>query len=181
MIEQKIIERPIAADWWILVGAAQAILSHDEQRDKQRCADDRTPRAPNYNSGPDADGFHISFYDPQQFGRRLGELRFTRGATAAIVRGEVAPEVYSYCADLVETLDRIAGLGHNVRRWYEPNADEVIERYYRSRAAGARTTLRQLAEDTGLSYEALKKHKQRYDRAGKWGSKRDKVPRQIDT
>lgn len=172
MSELKTIERPIAADWWMLVGAAQAFLFHDGRRDKQRCADDRTPRAPNYNSGPDEAGFHISFYDPQRSGRFLGELRFTRGATATIVRGGVAPEVYDYCVGLVEALELLASGGHNFRRWLEPNADEVIERYYRSRAAGARTTLRQLAEDTGFSYGYLRSVKAAYDKAGKWGSKK---------
>jgi hypothetical protein len=54
----------------------------------------------------------------------------------------------------------------------EPSADDLIERYYRSRSQGSRVTLREIAEQYGFSYEALKKHKQRYDNAGKWGSKK---------
>lgn len=49
--------------------------------------------------------------------------------------------------------------------------DSAIEHYYRSRAAGARITLKQAAEQAGLSYTALRQHKVQYDAAGKWGSK----------
>lgn len=49
---------------------------------------------------------------------------------------------------------------------------EAIEYYYRSRARGSKMTLKQAAELAGINYEVLKKHKQRYDAAGKWGSKK---------
>jgi hypothetical protein len=50
--------------------------------------------------------------------------------------------------------------------------DKAIEHYYRVLAAGGKTTLRKVAEETGISYEALRKHKQRYDATGRWGSKK---------
>jgi len=50
--------------------------------------------------------------------------------------------------------------------------NDAIEYYYRSRASGSNITLRAVAEQFSLSYEALKKHKQRYDAGGQWGSKK---------
>lgn len=52
------------------------------------------------------------------------------------------------------------------------SAETAIERYYRSRAAGSRKTLRQIALDTVYSYDYLRKVKRQYDAAGKWGSKK---------
>ena len=37
------------------------------------------------------------------------------------------------------------------------SADDAIERYYRSRAAGSRKTLRQIADETAYSYDYLRK------------------------
>jgi hypothetical protein len=54
-------------------------------------------------------------------------------------------------------------------------ASNVIETYYRRKAAGGKVTLKQLAEETGYSVAGLKVAKQRYDAAGKWGSKTRKV------
>lgn len=57
------------------------------------------------------------------------------------------------------------------------SAEKVVERYYRARAQdircpnGRRTTLKQLAKETGYSYGYLRSVKAAYDKAGKWGSK----------
>jgi len=52
------------------------------------------------------------------------------------------------------------------------SAEAAIERYYRSRAAGSRKTLRQIAMETIYSYDYLRKVKRQYDADGKWGSKK---------
>lgn len=159
----SISERPIAMDMWTLAGAAQALMHRDRHA---------TPPAPSYNSGPDAQGYHFTLFDPDRLGRVVGELRFIRQAEATFVQVEVAEDFYAYCAGLVEFLDLLAGSAYNFRRAYEPTADEAIERYYRSRAAGSRVTLRQIAKDTGFSYGYLRTAKIAYDKVGKWGSKK---------
>ena len=50
-------------------------------------------------------------------------------------------------------------------------ADKAIERYYRVKAAGGKTTIREVAVEFGLSDKYLRKRKVEYDRLGKWGSK----------
>lgn len=53
-------------------------------------------------------------------------------------------------------------------------ANYALEKYYRRKAAGAKTTLRKIAAETGYSYDYLRVAKRRYDAAGKWGSKKAK-------
>lgn len=48
----------------------------------------------------------------------------------------------------------------------------AIEHYYRSKAAGGKITLRQVAAQTGYSYGYLRQCKMAYDAAGKWGCKK---------
>lgn len=52
--------------------------------------------------------------------------------------------------------------------------DLLIETYYRSRAAGGKITLKQLADQAGITATYLSTKKTAYDKAGKWGSKRVK-------
>ena len=53
-------------------------------------------------------------------------------------------------------------------------AEWVIERYYRQRARGSKTTLRELAKLHGFSESYLSQAKRKYDAEGKWGSKSKK-------
>jgi hypothetical protein len=53
-----------------------------------------------------------------------------------------------------------------------PSVEAVIEHYYRARARGSKITLKDAAEITGFSHSYLREVKSRYDRAGKWGSKK---------
>lgn len=163
MHEAKISERPIAMDIWTLAGAAQALMTHDEHAD---------PPAPSYNSGPDDQGYHFELLDPHHFDRVVGELRFIRHPDFTLVRVRVLEDFYPYCANMVEFLDRLTSFAQILRQRYTISAEGAIERYYRSRAAGSRKTLRQIATETAYSYDYLRKVKRQYDADGKWGSKK---------
>jgi hypothetical protein len=83
-------------------------------------------------------------------------------------RDDTAPE----WGGIAGQIRRFANDMQAIRRVGKPTADEVIERYYRSRAARRRVTLRQLAEETGYNYSYLRDVKVEYDRRGGWGSKK---------
>jgi len=77
----------------------------------------------------------------------------------------VESEGYTNAAELIEAkalLDRL-----NART----DPDKAIERYYRSRAAGGKTLLKEAAQAAGYTEGYLRKRKVIYDREGKWGSK----------
>lgn len=170
MSELKTIEGTIAADWYVLAGAAQALLHRD-----------RNDGAPRYTSGAASaqGGYQFNLSDPQRSGQHVGVLWFSTDPGATTVRFKVAPEVYNWCVGLQRFLDLMAGGAETIRQSVQPTADAVIRRYYMTKTRGGRITLRQLAEETGYSYAYLQKAKQRYDRAGKWGSGSRKGPQEI--
>ena len=170
MSEPKVIEGTIAADWWVLAGAFQALLYHDEYRDQD---EGRAPVVPSYTSAPDQGGYSFTLTDPSPhvIGRVIGRVQFIRNDGATTIRMLIAPEIHAYCWRLYQTLDLMIGGARDFRRLFEPSAEQVIERYYHSRAQGTRITLKQLAEQTGFSYSYLRTVKAAYDKAGKWGSR----------
>lgn len=171
MTEPKVDERPIAADWWLLASAAQTLLLHDRQRDEGRCAEDETPRAPRHTSSiPERDGQRLNLGSPHRIGYNVGTLRFTKEPGGTLARIEVAPAFYEYCLTLVDRLAQIIGSARSFQQ-DQPTAADVVETYYRRKAAGGKATLKMLAEETGYSLGALKKAKRQYDAAGRWGSK----------
>lgn len=165
MSEPKVIEDTIAADWWLLAGALQALLDWEYERHDT---------APGYDSGLRENGYDVAIYERGQPERVLARVLFSVGPAPTRVRIEAARArgVYTYCQQLYHFLGRLAGGADIIRRKLQPTADNVIQRYYRAKAAGGKVTLKMLAEETGYSYEYLRKAKQRYDRAGKWGSKK---------
>lgn len=56
------------------------------------------------------------------------------------------------------------------------SAEWVIGHYYRSKARGSKPTLKQLADEYGLSHAYLRQAKRKYDQAGKWGAKSKNKP-----
>jgi hypothetical protein len=166
MRDPKVIEGTIAADWWILAGALQALLNRDYYR-----YDD----APSSDSGLKEDGYDFAIYERGQPDHVLARVVFSIGPSPTPVRIEAQrlPGVYAYCEGLYQFLDLLAGGADIIRRRFQPTADNAIETYYRSRAAGSKITLRQLAVRTGYSYDYLRKAKRRYDAAGRWGSKKE--------
>lgn len=104
----------------------------------------------------------------------VGTITFNVGTTQRETVVQVAigaPEYEKWWYDRFNQLYTTAREVSELRATHSTTPDEAIEHYYRSRAAGSRITLRQIAEDTNLSYEALRKHKQRYDARGGWGAK----------
>jgi hypothetical protein len=107
---------------------------------------------------------------------------FNTGRVVASISGEhtivaIQPEPGYEDAwrQFAERLEKFAWAAHEARLNMAPNPDELVERYYRSRAAGTKMSLRKFAESTNVNYEALKKWKQSYDRRGGWGSKTGKI------
>lgn len=179
MSEPKKIEGTIATDVWALAGALDALLFFDEQRQRDKNPDldldpEWYPDTPSHTSGPDEHGYNFTLTDPSPhiIGRVLGRISLIRGEGSTFVRMLVDPSIFALADRLYQALEITVNNTQRLRQRWQPSAEQVIERYYRSRAAGARTTLRQLAKDTGFSYGYLRSVKVEYDRAGKWGSKK---------
>lgn len=81
--------------------------------------------------------------------------------------GDTRPE----WEEISRSTRRFFETAQSIRRSVEPTADELIERYYRSRAAGGKVTLKQLAGQHGFNYKYLSSVKSAYDERGGWGSK----------
>jgi hypothetical protein len=110
----------------------------------------------------------------------LGTVTTTRNDTETTMTIEPAEGEQNYWRTIEAGIEIFAAEARG-KRWIMDGltADELIERYYRARAAGDRKmTLRRLASSQHkYSYTALQKHKQRYDARGGWGSKRRQVVR----
>ena len=102
----------------------------------------------------------------------IGDFTLTttdRGMT--IITGQCEPEARERWIRALNQVQDIAAEARDIHRAIAPTPDQVIERYYRARAAGAKVTLKQAATQSGISYSWLRQRKMEYDRAGKWGSK----------
>jgi hypothetical protein len=115
--------------------------------------------------------------------REVGSITFTPTkegrATLIEITPATAADLHDYWYPALNRLESHAKEAQQMRRSQQITADEAIEYYYRSRAAGGRKiTIREVAERFRLSHTALLKHKQRYDAAGKWGSKKDTVSKE---
>lgn len=149
-------------DWRQLAGVLIAAVSRAHSLDKSR---------PRVGTGAqDAAGYTVTIYDGRVVGRDVATVHFgNTDGQARIIVETTAPYREEWEAHLT-FLQAVAVETENVRRMAEPSYDEAIQRYYRSRAAGGRKTLRQIAEEEQLSYAALRIRKMAYDRAGKWGA-----------
>ena len=103
----------------------------------------------------------------------LGEILFTSdGNYTQVYITFSVPSAEPFWRGVESFLRKMAALARAHRQEaIGTTPDEIIEYYYRSRAAGGKVTLTQLAEQAGLSYSYITKAKMKYDRAGKWGSR----------
>jgi hypothetical protein len=127
---------------------------------------------PQHQLGRDlgSNGYRTTIY--RSAGDPVGtiEITGTPGETdiVAAPANPLNPEDVAYWQEIVKRLQSFA----SIRRHVGPTADEMIEMFYRRKAQNPRATLKAFADENLWNYEALKKHKQRYDTAGKWGSKK---------
>lgn len=157
---QSTIRLTLAGDWWYYAGALKTLLS----------VDGFTP-----NDGPQRDGWSISAGDWIQDTAIVTGKDGRTSVTITIRNPNPAPRWHRY-ADQLEEMSTHA---REMRRdAYGPTGEEVIEIYYRSRAArGKKVTLKQLAEQYGFNVTYLSQAKRIYDAAGKWGSKAKNEPK----
>ena len=158
-------------EWWYFVAAVHA--HYDGVR--------TTPRLSSGAFGP---GVWVAEHRAgHEVATPLGEMSFAPadGHTQVYITFAAKDaDVIAFWSDVETFLQSLARWARFTRQtagqgW---TPDEAIAYYYRSRAAGnKKITLKAVAELTGINYEALKKHKQRYDAAGKFGSKKgQRVP-----
>jgi hypothetical protein len=100
-----------------------------------------------------------------------GVISFTASGESTAVRIVAPLWAGPFWLDLAEAMTTAAKHAQNQRRRASLTAERVIERYYRIKAAGGKTTLRQLAEEYGYHPNYLSQVKRQHDAAGKWGSK----------
>jgi hypothetical protein len=161
----------IALDWWLVTAAFEMIankLPPYPDIFSMGTSVERELKHIRYSAIADSpDGSYVS----------VGIITFRlKGNSTEVETRSDSEEFISYWRNILEALSAFVAATTRIRQAYELTADDVVERYYRSRAAGSRTTIKQLAEQYGFSYESLKKHKQRYDAAGKWGSRKGQFP-----
>jgi hypothetical protein len=165
MSEPYIIHRaslPISDWWWI--AAAAAIQARR-----------RAPQGVTWRDDFTDDGYRIDGYTESQDFAVLSIIFAKQGNGTRITMFELPAWAGFWRPIFEEEVNPLELRAHDIRRTAEPSAEEVIERYYRSRAQGSRITLRQLAEETGFSYSYLRTVKAAYDAAGGWGSKSKKL------
>lgn len=152
----------VPGDWWTIAAAFQNLAAY--------LAKDKNIAQP--FGGPGRDGYTVALYGTDR--TRLGEITFSgRNGQTDITIIPASMASMEYWTYTFERLQIFARAAHDLRRENQPTADEVIQRYYKSRAAGGRKTLRQIVEETTYSYDYIRKAKRAYDAAGKYGSKKE--------
>jgi hypothetical protein len=112
-----------------------------------------------------------------------GILRTNRAVVKFLAKGPhtqvivyTGPGAYEGFIDMLHQLETFSDQVRTMRHAASGlTAEEVINRYYRSRAAGGKVTLQQLADEHGFNRSYLRAAKMEYDKAGKWGSKKKNV------
>ncbi len=152
------IERDLPGDWWLFGGMVIAFLNYQGIRWRHRPLEAHQPI-----------GVRVLAGSPLAPIATI-EIIGNTGTSRLVITPESGHE---------DGMNRLANLlyetaiqGEDMRRAWTPTLDEVIERFYRSRSQGSRVTLRQLAQETGISYSTLTKRKMEYDRLGGWGSRK---------
>lgn len=154
------IRRRLPCEWWPLAGQLRAAL------DRRRGDPDLR-----WTSQPASSGciIHIG---PHPLASPIAQFMFVgKDDSTTLVVTTIAhnvPKIQSFIDDLAA----MAREARDARRGsVGETPDELIEEYYRRRAAGSKVTLKQLAAQAGISYSYITKAKMKYDRAGKWGSR----------
>jgi hypothetical protein len=166
MSDKADIRLTLPGDWWHLAAAFGAISTipapHPDRLDGVMT---------------DAGYTFTAYHDAA--GHNLGAITFAgrQGTTTIQVRVSW-PRYDPYWREIIE---RLRGFSRDTRALRRAAAgatpDVLIERYYRSRAAGGKVTLKQLAETAGISPNYLYQKKMEYDRAGGRGSTTNKPPK----
>ncbi len=161
-----VIEETIAGEWWWI-----AAVCNDEL----------------HKNLPEFEAVKISNRNPNGYTQSLDELGTLTIAgdetkLQTVVRIECPDAYEGQWRGVVAGIERLAQNARDLRRWaygYGSTPEEAIEFYYRSKAAGGKITLGQIAEAIGKSEKRLRNIKVEYDRAGKWGSKKKPQKRDI--
>jgi hypothetical protein len=162
MSEIATIEATIAGDWRLLAG----ILAADMWRAKQRPI-----------STLIRDVFHMTIYAQEGIGNIIADVDFRASGGITHVQVKTHPGAVEDWQKELSFLAEAVSNAYSFDELARPSAGDVIEIYYRRKAAGGKVTLKQLAEETGYSLAYLKTAKRRYDAAGRWGSKKkSKLP-----
>lgn len=159
--EEIIIDRTISAEWWWIA----AIVSRKwfellPKFDRVRILE-RTKQG--YTAAP----FLPALGD-------IGTITFNGSEGKTEIHVATPQSYYQNWQLLLDWVEGVVEEVRQLRRWtYSMTAEGAIEYYYRSRSQGTRVTLKELAKRTGYSETHLKRTKVAYDKAGKWGSKKN--------
>lgn len=159
----------LPGDWWVHVAAFRVLFRQIEPGLVNLTVSHRRT----------SDAFHydifVRFGPPPEIGipTPWNKVTFTpKDGDSIVTVSAITPEDASKLWGIVGKTAEIAYEARELRREHVSwSADEAIELYYRRRAAGHKTTLRQIAKETKLSYGYLRTAKSEYDKSGKWGSK----------
>lgn len=155
----------LQGDWWTTAAAFVHLAARLD-----------TTYGPLPSGSHTSDGYRVLVLGGPPWGGTLGTFIFRgSGGRTQITVEQVPAEREGYVTTVLGQLRQFAEDAQRLRREAKPTADEAIERYYRSRAAGSKKTLRQIATETTYSYDYLRNVKRAYDKAGKWGSKKERA------
>jgi hypothetical protein len=96
--------------------------------------------------------------------RLICRINGQEGATT--INTTAWPPFHGYWTPILDRVSRYTQTARQIRRYsVGTTADMLIEEFNRAKAAGHSVTLRQLAEETGISYDYLRKLKSKKERA----------------
>ncbi len=144
----------LTGDWWYFAGALKMLLS---QRGIALASD-----------GQEGEGWILTLSGWPQ------DTVLINGAESktVIVITQRNPESNHLWEEVKKQLEDMAAHAREMRRECGiMTGYEVVEIYFRSRAAGSKVTLKQLAQQYGFNYKYLSNVKSTYEKQGGWGSK----------
>jgi hypothetical protein len=150
-------------DWWWIAAHITVLLNTTQRaREEQNLARLRWEQ--------DTQPGQMTFKGSTDQGEQVLSLAVSGSEGKTTIQFSDAEPVIGFWQPIIIQVRTVAEQAHKVRRLVAPTTDEVIERYYRARAAGGKVTLKQLAQQYGFNYSYLRAVKSEYDKAGKWGS-----------
>jgi hypothetical protein len=159
MSEPLKIERVLHCEWWVLRAAYQAI------------ANKIPPGIDDYHGVFTQGGWSLITGGDEYAGYLSLNANDDKSSETKLFIEDLLGNHREYWQAIVKELERFVLRLHEGRRQHAKTAEDIIEIYYRSRAAGSKVTLRELAEQYGFNSKSLSNAKRVYDARGGWGSK----------
>jgi hypothetical protein len=151
--DQTVIEETIIAEWWLLNATLTALYRYPH------------PSPTGFsNTISGRAGLHTESKVSKD-GMEIGSISLTETGLSTRIRISTTPVFEPYWHEILANLRTAAETALRIRYFAGTDPiDAAIRLYYERREKGEKITLRQIAEQTGLSYNYLRKRKSFYDK-----------------